>query len=60
MYALLTSNSSNLPTVVSTNSQSYADLIMSGMYEEQCTGTKLQMLEKEGELLQEVYGEINA
>jgi len=54
MYALLTSQS-GLPVVKSTKSIDYVHLIMAG-YEEQATGHKSDMLDKEKELLEEMYG----
>lgn len=54
MFALLTSQS-GLPIVVSTNSIEYAHLVMAGYNEEQ-TGNKNAMLDKEKELLEELYG----
>jgi len=59
MYALLTSKESGLPTVVSTNSLSYTDLIMSGMYNEEDTGTKNEMQEKESDIIAELYAIID-
>lgn len=54
MFALLTSQS-GLPIVVSTLSIEYAHLVMAGYNEEQ-TGNKNAMLDKEKELLEELYG----
>ena len=56
MFALLTSQS-GLPIVVSTKSNEYPHLVMAG-YEEQATGRKAEMMEKEAELLGEMYGGI--
>ena len=56
MFALLTSQS-GLPIVVSTLSIEYAHLVMAG-YEEQETGQRKAMIEKEAELLGEMYGGI--
>lgn len=54
MYALLTSQS-GLPIVVSTNSTEYAHLVMAG-YTEEDHGNRNAMLDKEKELLEELYG----
>ncbi len=56
MFALLTSQS-GLPIVVSQNSIEYVHLILAG-YEEQNTGRKTEMIEREAELLGELYGGI--
>lgn len=53
MYSLLTSQS-GLPIVVNRNSIEYPHLIMSG-YEEQLTGHKKDLQEKEREILEELY-----
>lgn len=58
MYALLTSKESLLPTVINRNSNDYVDLIMSGMYIEEDTGSKKEMQELEETMLQEIYGDI--
>lgn len=53
-YALLTSES-GLPVVKSTHSIDYVHLILAG-YTEEATGHKNEMLDKEKELLEELYG----
>lgn len=53
MFALLTSQS-GLPIVVSQNSIEYVHLIISG-YQEQASGQKRAMKEKEDEILKELY-----
>jgi len=58
MYALLTSKESGLPITISTNSIAYTDLIMSGMYNEEDTGTKIEMQERETEILSDLYASI--
>ena len=59
MYALLTSKESGLPITVSTNSIAYTDLIMSGMYNEEDTGTKTEMLDRESDIMSELYAIID-
>jgi len=59
MYALLKSKETGFPTVISTNSIAYTDLVMSGMYEEIETGTKTEMQEKESDIIAELYAIID-
>lgn len=56
MYALLTSPG-GLPIVISTNTIEYAHLICAE-YQQLATGRKNEMHDKEAELLQELYGDI--
>lgn len=55
MYALLTSKESLLPVVISQNTQEYCDLILSGMYIEEDTGSKREMEDAAETILSELY-----